>query len=494
LNNVLNQRRAGVLLHITSLPGHDRQGDLGQNAYYFVDFLQNCGVSVWQTLPLGMPHGDGSPYQCLSAHAGNPELISLDQLVQSGWLSFSDQGPAIRESREFNKSDLVAQAYYGFLDRASEQDQEDFKQFCEAKAFWLDDFALFIVLRNEFDCKSWNLWPERYKERDPKALKEMQRRFQREIGCIKFEQYVFYRQWLGLKHYANQKDVLLFGDVPIFVSYDSADVWTNRAIFKLDESGEMRVVAGVPPDYFSANGQRWGNPHYDWNALQKNGFDWWIKRMSTQQEQFDILRIDHFRGFEAAWEIPAHEDTAINGIWVQAPGRELLWAINNELGAITLVAEDLGVITPEVEMLRDEFELPGMKILHFAFGGNTDNPYLPNHYTKNCVVYTGTHDNDTTIGWVHKLSHPQKHFIYDYLGFPSIPLHWALMQAALSSVANLAVIPMQDILELDAEHRMNTPGTTTGNWNWRFQWCQLTDERAGKLAHLIALFDRKRTD
>lgn len=439
-----------------------------------------------------MPHGDGSPYQCLSAHAGNPELISLDQLVQSGWLNFSDQGPVVRESREFDKGALVAQAYYGFLDRASEQDQEDFKQFCEAKAFWLDDFALFIVLRNEFDCKSWNYWPERYKERDPKALKEMERRLKREIDCIKFEQYVFYNQWMGLKRYANEKGILLFGDVPIFVSYDSADVWANRSVFKLDESGEMRVVAGVPPDYFSANGQRWGNPHYDWTVLRQNGFDWWLKRMGTQMELFDILRIDHFRGFEAAWEIPAHEETAINGAWAKAPGKALLQAINGEFGAIALIAEDLGVITHEVEMLRDEFELPGMKILHFAFGGNTDNPYLPSHYTKNCVVYTGTHDNDTTVGWVHKLSHQQKHFVYDYLGFPSIPLHWALMQAALSSVANLAVIPMQDILELDTEHRMNTPGTTSGNWNWRFQWCQLTDERAGKLAHLVALYDRKR--
>jgi len=403
LNNVLNQRRAGVLLHITSLPGHDRQGDLGQNAYYFVDFLQNCGVSVWQTLPLGMTHADGSPYQCLSAHAGNPDLISLDQLVESGWLNFSDHGPAIRESREFNKSDLIAQAYYGFLDRASAAEQKEFAQFCEDKAFWLDDFALFIVLRNEFGGQGWNRWSERYKEREPKALKEVRRRLKREIDCIKFEQFVFYRQWMRLKGYANQKGVLLFGDVPIFVAYDSADVWANRDVFKLSDSGEMLVVAGVPPDYFSANGQRWGNPHYDWEALQKNGFDWWIKRMSSQLEQFDILRIDHFRGFEAAWEIPAGEDTAINGAWAEAPGKELLQAINDHFGEIALVAEDLGVITREVEELRDQFELPGMKILHFAFGGNADNPYLPIHFTQNCVAYTGTHDNDTTVGWVHNL-------------------------------------------------------------------------------------------
>jgi len=255
----------------------------------------------------------------------------------------------------------------------------------------------------------------------------------------------------------------------------------------------MLVVAGVPPDYFSAYGQRWGNPHYEWDVLQKNGFEWWLKRMSTQMEQFDILRIDHFRGFEAAWEIPANEETAINGMWVKAPGKALLQAINDKFGSIALVAEDLGVITPEVEALREDFELPGMKILQFAFGGNADNPYLPMHFTQNCVVYTGTHDNDTTVGWVHKLSHHQKHYIYDYLGSPSIPLHWAMIQAALGSVANLAVIPMQDILELDTEHRMNTPGTTSDNWKWRFEWDQLTDERAGRFAHLVALFDRKRT-
>lgn len=439
-----------------------------------------------------MTHADGSPYQCLSAHAGNPELICLDQLVESGWLNFSEHGPALRESREFSKSDFVAQAYYGFLERASSAEQKEFELFCADKAYWLDDFALFIVLRNEFGGQSWNMWPERYKERDAKTLKEVRHRMKREIDCIRFEQFVFYRQWMKLKSYANAKGVLLFGDVPIFVSYDSADVWANRDVFKLNASGDMVVVAGVPPDYFSAYGQRWGNPHYDWERLQKTGFDWWLKRMASQLEQFDILRVDHFRGFEAAWEVPAHEDTAMNGKWVEAPGKALLQAVKDAFGDVALVAEDLGVITPEVEALRDEFGLPGMKILHFAFGGNADNPYLPIHHTQNSVVYTGTHDNDTTVGWMHNLSHQQKHYVYDYLGFPSIPLNWALMQAALSSVANLAVIPMQDILELDGAHRMNTPGTTVGNWKWRFQWDQLNDERAGRLGHLIALFDRKR--
>jgi 4-alpha-glucanotransferase len=284
--------------------------------------------------------------------------------------------------------------------------------------------------------------------------------------------------------------VLLFGDIPIFVSYDSADVWANRREFKLDEFGEMSVVAGVPPDYFSATGQRWGNPHYDWSHQEKNGFSWWTGRLKTQLEIFDILRIDHFRGLEAAWEIPANEDTAINGVWAKAPGKALLKAIESELGSIPLVAEDLGIITPEVDELRDEFNLPGMKILQFAFGGDANNPYLPDHYLKNCVVYTGTHDNDTTIGWLEKLSDDERRYIWDYLGSPSLSLNCALIHAALGSVANLAIIPMQDILELGSEHRMNIPGTTKGNWSWRFDWDQLTHERAARLAHLVGLFNR----
>jgi 4-alpha-glucanotransferase len=284
--------------------------------------------------------------------------------------------------------------------------------------------------------------------------------------------------------------VLLFGDIPIFVSYDSADVWANRDVFKLDDNGEMLVVAGVPPDYFSATGQRWGNPHFNWHYLRKTSFLWWIDRMQTQLELFDIIRIDHFRGLEAAWEIPSEEDTAINGQWVKAPGKALLSAINTAFGNIPLVAEDLGIITPEVEELRDEFHLPGMKILHFAFGDGQDNPYLPSNYNPNCVAYTGTHDNDTTLGWVQKLNNGEIDKIYDYLGNPQLPLHWALIHAALGSVANLAVIPMQDILELDSEHRMNTPGTTTGNWAWRFRWDQVTPERAERLRHLVGLFNR----
>jgi len=492
MNTMLNKRRAGILLHITSLPGAGQQGDLGQDAYDFVNFLCTTGITVWQTLPLGATHSDGSPYQCLSAHAGNPQLINIDWLGAVGWLDAPKQcDDCERKATQFYKNCLIAKAFYGFLDHATLEDKTDFKQFCQNKAFWLDDFALFMALRNEHNQQCWNQWPEPLKQRDANAIKMATLRLKSEIDIIKFEQYVFFRQWMAIKAYANERGILLFGDIPIFVSYDSSDVWANRDVFKLNADGEMSVVAGVPPDYFSEDGQRWGNPHYNWDYLQQTGFHWWIERMQTQREQFDILRIDHFRGLEAAWEIPASEETARVGQWVTAPGSALLKAIIEKVGSLALVAEDLGIITPEVEALRDEFHLPGMKILQFAFGGNADNPYLPDNYEKNCVVYTGTHDNDTTLGWSEKLSDAEKPYIFDYLGNPAISLHCALIQTALASVANLAIIPMQDILELGTEHRMNTPGTTVGNWNWRFQWYQLAPERAARLARLVEMFNRK---
>jgi 4-alpha-glucanotransferase len=437
-----------------------------------------------------MTHADGSPYQCLSAHAGNPTLIDINSLVKQGWLQVSEQCEECEGTPAFNKSCLIAKVFEGFSARADQVDKDDFAAFCQEKAFWLDDFALFLALRAVFNQQCWNQWPVPFKERDSKALKEARHRLSTAIEEIKFEQYVFFRQWMALKSYANERGVLLFGDIPIFVSYDSSDVWANREVFKLDESGEMLVVAGVPPDYFSSTGQRWGNPHYDWSYLDKTRYAWWVERMQTQLEQFDILRIDHFRGLEAAWEIPADEPTAQNGEWVKAPGKDLLNAIKAKLGSIPLVAEDLGIITDEVEELRDGFGLPGMKILQFAFGSGPDNPYLPDHYERNCVVYTGTHDNDTTVGWTRSINEHDRNYASEYLGNPSISLHCALIQAALGSVANLAVIPMQDILELGSEARMNTPGTTVGNWKWRFQWDQLPNERANRFAYLVSLFNR----
>lgn len=491
MTTVLNKRRAGVLLHITSLPGTGEVGDLGQEAYHFVRFLHDTGITVWQTLPLGITHADLSPYQSLSAHAGNPDLISIDWLRKQGWLRISDISSRSINALEYPKSYFLKQAFHGFLENADENDKKDFAAFCQAKSFWLDDFALFMALRNEFQQQCWNQWPDHFKDREAKALQEARLRLKTKIDSTKFQQYVFFRQWLELKAYAEAHGILMFGDIPIFVSYDSADVWVNREVFKLDDTGEIVVVAGVPPDYFSSTGQRWGNPHFNWEYLKKTGFHWWLDRLRTQMELFDILRIDHFRGLEAAWEIPAYEGTAINGQWVKAPGKALLSAIDIALGDIPLVAEDLGIITPEVEELRDEFHLPGMKILQFAFGDGPNNPYLPSNYVPNCVVYTGTHDNDTTLGWSDKLTIEEQDKIYDYLGNPEISINCALIHAALGSVANLAIIPMQDIMELGSEHRMNTPGTTTGNWTWRFQWDQVTPERTERLRHLVELFNRR---
>jgi len=489
-NNHLSRRRAGILLHITSLPGKGNCGDLGEEAYNFVRFLHNAGFSVWQTLPLGIPHNDGSPYQCMSAHAGNPDFISIEWLEAKGWLQQTERCDDCHAASSFAKSCLITKAFQGFKELTEASEQEDFVSFCAQKAFWLDEFALFYALRNEFGQRGWNQWPEDLKSRKPHAINKARQRLEWVIETIKFEQYVFFKQWQELKLFAEQQGVLLFGDIPIFVSYDSADVWANRQIFKLDSGGEMEVVAGVPPDYFSEFGQRWGNPHYDWDYLQKTDFKWWKERIKTQDEMFDIVRIDHFRGLESAWEIPATEETAVKGQWIAAPGHALLKAISKEYPQLSLVAEDLGIITKEVEMLRDDFNLPGMKILQFAFGGGADNPYLPHNCSQNNVIYTGTHDNDTTLGWFNGLNDGEKYRIYEYLGFSHTEMPYTLIGVALASVANLAIIPMQDVLALNSEFRMNTPGTTQGNWQWRFAWEQLTDERAGRLRHLIELFGR----
>lgn len=488
--NLLAERRAGVLLHITSLPSENGSGNMGEEAYNFVDFLHNTNIKVWQTLPLGVPHGDGSPYQCLSAHAGNPALICLEELKQKGWIQLAEQCDNRLLGVDYNCDYLVTKAQAGFENLASDTEKQAYADFCTDKADWLEDFSLFVALHNNFSQQCWNQWPEPLKEREPAALKEARQRLASVIEIIKFEQFLFYRQWMALKEYANNHDVLLFGDVPIFVSYDSADVWANCKVFKLDKAGEMSVVTGVPPDYFSVTGQRWGNPHYDWEYLKRTKFSWWNDRLRSQLEMFDILRIDHFRGFEAAWEIPASEDTAINGEWIEAPGDALLTALTKEFGNIPLVAEDLGIITAEVDKLRMDFNLPGMKILQFAFGDTESNPYLPHNYDHNCVVYTGTHDNDTTLGWYNSLNDHDKHRVYSYLGHSQASMPYLLIGAAFSSVANLAIVPMQDILELGSEDRMNTPGTAHGNWKWQFSWAQLTDQQVTRLSGLVRMFSR----
>ncbi len=489
---ILQQRRAGVLLHITSLPGLHDQGDMGEEAYRFIDFLAEVGASVWQTLPLGMPHGDRSPYQCLSAHAGNPELISIEWLIKKDWLDEAGL-PSLENCLDDIKfrHTCFKTCFLTFKERADKQDIQAFEKFCREKSWWLDDFALFLTLKKEFEFLAWSDWPVKYKNRDAVALAEVRKRLAYSIKEVKFEQFVFFQQWHELREYARQKNIALFGDIPIFVAYDSADVWAHRNNFKLNEDGSLPVVAGVPPDYFSQTGQRWGNPLFNWKYLQENGFQWWLDRIRTQMQLFDIIRIDHFRGLQAAWEIPADQETAVNGQWLEAPGEALLNKIQQALGAVPLVAEDLGIITPEVEALRDKFNLPGMKILQFAFSGGIDNPYLPFNYPPHCVVYTGTHDNDTTLGWYEKISDQEKHYVQEYLNHPQDEMPAALVNAALASVANLAIIPMQDILKLGSQHRMNTPGTTEGNWCWRFQWEKLSDAMRNEFAHNIGLYGRR---
>ncbi len=489
-HSVLDRRRAGILLHPTSLPGGTDNGDLGPDAYRFVDLLAECGMSVWQMLPLGPTHGDRSPYQCLSVHAGNPLLISLDWLARQGWLDQAPM-PATGDVAAHRRMQ-IGQAHRGFLVRAMEADRAAYQAFLTEHSHWLEDFALYQALRKEQGDRSWMDWPLALRDRDPVAIGEARMRLAPWIEQVRFEQFVFFKQWHDLRSYANARGVLLFGDVPIFVAHDSAEVWAHRDYFALHGDGTPQVVAGVPPDYFSATGQRWGNPLYRWDCMQTDGFRWWRERMRTQLALFDLVRIDHFRGFEAYWEIPAEAATAVDGRWTKGPGRELFQALWQEFHPLPLVAEDLGIITPEVEALRDEYGLPGMKILMFAFDGSPHNPYLPHRHAKNCVVYTGTHDNNTTLGWFGSLDENTKAYVHDYLGCPQESMPWPLIRIALMSVADLAIIPMQDVLMLGAEHRMNTPGTVEGNWSWRFDWNQVGHPITSRLRHLLQIYGRVR--
>jgi 4-alpha-glucanotransferase len=455
-----HKKQAGVLLHISSLPS----GNLGQDAYRFIDFLASSGVSVWQTLPINMPHADNSPYQCVSAHAANTAFISLKQLAKEGLIDELDVQLTHSQALNLAYSKMQAKGL-----------RDAFGDFCEEHQAWLNDFALYSLLRKQYKNAGWNQWDTVYKNRDTTTLTAFQAEHATAIEQVKFHQYLFFKQWHALKKYANANNVSLFGDIPIFVAYDSAEVWAKPSLFKLDEHNEMTVVAGVPPDYFSETGQRWGNPHYDWDEMAKDNYAWWVARMRTQSELFDLVRIDHFRGLEAAWEIPSNEETAMNGTWVKAPGDALLTAIYAQCPDIHLVAEDLGIITQEVDALRLKYDMPGMKILQFAFGGDETNPYLPQNIEENSVVYTGTHDNDTTLGWYQQADSNVKDHLHRYLNNDQPDMPSALITLAFSTEAKLAIVPMQDILALDGAHRMNTPGTIVNNWSWRFNWEQLTD-------------------
>ncbi|MET0073601.1 MAG: 4-alpha-glucanotransferase [Candidatus Thiodiazotropha lotti] len=485
VHSLLKRRRAGVLLHITSLPGPATVGDLGSNAYRFVDFLVASGMTVWQILPIGPTMHDNSPYQSSSVYAGNPRLISLEMLLERGWLDEMPEAPISDEV----KSNSIHNASKRFQESASDEERHEYQRFIAEQKHWLEDYALFQALKQEENACWWD-WHVTLRDRKPQALAMARARLKSVIQTICFEQYLFYTQWMCLKQYANERGVLLFGDVPIFVAHDSAEVWAHREIFDLLEDGHPRVVAGVPPDYFSETGQRWGNPLYCWDKLSEDNFSFWVNRLKAQSTLFDLLRIDHFRGFEAYWEIPAEEETAVNGHWVEVPGEELFGVLYRELPDLELVAEDLGVITPEVEALRKACDLPGMKILQFAFSGGADNPYLPFHHTKDAVVYTGTHDNDTTLGWYTGLDDQSREFVDEYLGKPREIMPWPMIRSALASRANLAIIPLQDILGLDGSHRMNTPGTTEGNWDWRFDWEMVKPETESRLMHRVKMYGR----
>lgn len=470
---IFKQRRTGLLLHPTSLPS----GRLGQDAYRFIDRLAECGVSLWQMLPLGPTHSDGSPYQCLSAHAGNPALIDRELLAHE----WGEEGQA---------SSLEA-AESGFLARARPHLREAYAAFLETQAFWLEDYALFMALRQEQGGRAWYEWPAPLRAREPSAMREARMRLRRSIDQVRFEQFIFFYQWQKLKDYAHRKGIFLFGDVPIYVAHDSAEVWARPELFSVDAEGRAEDVAGVPPDYFSATGQRWGNPLYRWERHIAEGFAWWKARLATQLAMFDLIRIDHFRGLEAFWAIPAACETAIDGRWIKAPGDALLTALREHFGQLPLVAEDLGIITQEVVALRQRHGLPGMRILQFAFDGHPENPYLPHNHTVDSVVYTGTHDNDTTLGWWHRLDEATRQRVLAYLGHPHDPMPWPLIYAALESVASLVILPLQDVLGLGSEARMNTPGTTEGNWQWRFTWAQWDEACCQKLRQAIECYGRR---
>jgi 4-alpha-glucanotransferase len=502
-------RSSGILLHPTSLPGRFGIGDLGDEAYRFVDFLKASGQSLWQVLPLG-PTGYGdSPYQCFSAFAGNTLLVSPERLVEEGLLTSQDLAPAPAfpdEKIDFGsviefKNSLLKLAFERFRQTADKSLREYFEHFSSKAASWLEDYALYRALKDEQGGKAWNEWESALARRETTALFRARERLREQIDAQKFYQFLFFKQWAALKAYCHERGVKLVGDIPIFVARDSADVWMSPEQFKLDEAGNPLVVAGVPPDYFSATGQLWGNPIYNWDRMLADGFRWWIERVRATLEIFDIVRIDHFRGFAASWEIPGGDKTAERGAWVNVPGRELFTAIKRALGELPIIAEDLGVITPDVEALRDDFGLPGMRILQFAFGGDSKNHDLPHNYVKNCVVYTGTHDNDTTVGWYTSVAgegstrdsqqvERERRFCLDYLDSGGKEIHWDFIRAGLASVADTAIIPLQDVLGLGTQARMNLPNSKAGNWAWRYKTGALTNELAERLKKLTQTYGR----
>lgn len=502
-------RTSGILVHPTSFPSAYGIGDLGNEAFEFIDFLSASGQHLWQVLPLG-PTGFGdSPYQCLSAFAGNPLLISPDKLVEDGFLEEEDLKPIPRLSVDKVNFGKVIDYKRKLLDKAFEKFKlttdtglrTDFLAFCQRAASWLDDYALFRVLKEENGGAPWDKWEPEFAQRDPAALARVAIQHREKIEGEKFVQYLFFKQYMALKTYCAQNQVSIVGDMPIFVAYDSSDVWTHPEYFKLDDRGVPTVVAGVPPDYFSATGQLWGNPLYDWEYMEKDGFSWWIERIRGALETTDIVRIDHFRGFAACWEIPFGDKTAQNGQWVEVPGEAFFKVLCEKFPEVPIIVEDLGVITPDVEALRDGFGFPGMRILQMAFRSDSCCIDLPHNYIPNSVVYTGTHDNDTTVGWFQSKPgegstrdaaqiESERQICLRYLRSNGKEIHWDFIEAAMASVAGICITPLQDVLGLGSKARMNLPASTEGNWLWRYKEGVLTPEISDRLRELSDLYSR----
>lgn len=491
-------RSCGTLVHPTSFPSKYGMGDFGDEAKNFIDFLADTKQTIWQVLPLGPTGYGNSPYASYSAFAGNHYLISIDILVKKGLLKPDEAEKAVlpvRKHAEYDESYkrkelLFKLASERFYNNISESDQKKLQSFKKQNDYWLGDYCLFMACSKKHNKIPWNKWSPELAQRNKKAIESFKKENQEEIDYQCWLQFEFFDQWHDVKDYANEKGIRVVGDIPIFVDHNSADVWGNPGFFEVDKRGNRKLVAGVPPDYFSETGQLWGNPLYKWDALEKDGFSWWIERFRQMFELFDAIRVDHFRGFDEYWEVPATEKTAVNGRWVACPGEKLFKTIKKELGDLPIIAEDLGVMTEGVENLRDQFAFPGMKILQFAFDSDSTNDYLPHNFSQNCVVYTGTHDNDTTIGWYLSAPEVEKHRAREYTRSDGSEIQWELIRLGMLSVADQAIFPLQDFMNLDASHRMNIPGTAENNWLWRYKTDMLESVDRDRIKDLVNLSNR----